>query len=297
METLFSLKINDVTQAEADEYFAMCEAEVLRIEAFSSKHLDPSEGSIAQINAMAGIEAVAVDAELFNLIKTSLEWCELTDGAFSIALGALSDIWKDQTEPPSEEAIAIALACSNYQDVVLDEVNQTVYLPAGMSLDLGGVAKGYATDSIKELLINEGVTSAYLDGGGSIYVIGNNANNEGWGIGIANPRDTSSIISAVQISDAAIISSGDYQRYFEYEGVRYHHIIDGSTGYPSTTSIATTIICDSSMIGDILSTAIFVGGEDLAEKLEAYYDAGIIIYEDLSIVNLEDYESIELTAQ
>lgn len=235
-----------------------------------------SENSeIAQINAAAGKEKVTVSQETFDLIALGIEYGEKTQGALDITIGPLVTLWnigeKRTGTVPSAEDIESARQKVDYRKVQLDKENRTVYLEEeGMALNLGAVAKGYIGDRVKEMLTEEGVTSAIINLGGNVVLLGGHTKRQPFQVGIENPLDTSSEnIGVLSVRDCSIVTSGDYERYFtDASGKRYHHIIDPATGYPADTGLhQVTVIDDQSARADALSTACFVLGKDRAEAL------------------------------
>lgn len=225
--------------------------------------------NLYDVNAQAADDPVAVDEDLYRF----LDWCvntiyPLTDGATNIAAGSVLKLWHDAREsdapaPPEDEAIQQAMAHISIENLQLDEQAQTVFFtdPA-MSLDVGAVGKGYAVEQAAEAAEARGLDSALLNIGGNLRAIGEKANGEGrWTVGVENPwNNDPAYIQTVSLEPGySLVISGDYQRYFEYEGVRYAHLIDLTTGYPARYCSSTAILAPSQGGGyaDALSTALF----------------------------------------
>lgn len=223
------------------------------------------EGSVVyQLNHSHG-QPVQVDENTFTVIQQALSLSEATDGAFNVSIGSLTDLWNitgENPRVPSPDEIQEALTHIDYSQVILSSQTQEVTLPDGMMLDLGGIAKGYAADQIIAHYRSRGINSAILNLGGNVYVLGKKDNSTLYTVGIKDPVD-GSIFGTIQAENKAIVTSGGYERYFEQDGVRYHHILDGKTGYPAQSDLlSVTVICDSSITADALSTALFVMGSE-----------------------------------
>jgi thiamine biosynthesis lipoprotein len=221
---------------------------------------------ISSVNGQAGTAPVAVSEETYELVKTALQYARLTDGAFNPAIGPLVSLWGINTETakvPSDEEISRVLPLLDWREVVLDDVERSIFLPRqGMSLDLGGIGKGYAADVAKATLRQFGASSALVNLGGNILVIGTKPDGEAWRIGLQDPDSSrGEFFLSVSLTDGTVVTSGPYERYFVQDGVRYHHILDASTGYPAVTHIASVTIVGADSTGaDALSTAAFVLG-------------------------------------
>ncbi|MHB8062115.1 MAG: FAD:protein FMN transferase [Ruminiclostridium sp.] len=231
----------------------------------------PGINNIKTINDNAGIKPVKVDKRIIDLLLLSKKWCKISEGKKNIALGAVLEIWhKYRTEGNEDEANAAlppmdklkeAAKHTDINKVIIDEANSTVFLDdPEMSLDVGSIAKGYATEQVSQIAIKNGFTSGLLSVGGNVRAIGNKGtNNELWNLGIQNPDKESdkSTIQIVYLTDLSLVSSGDYERYYTVNGKRYHHIIDPDTLFPSEYFTAVTIITKDSGMADALSTIIF----------------------------------------
>ncbi|MEW9096187.1 MAG: FAD:protein FMN transferase [Clostridiaceae bacterium] len=237
--------------------------------------MSPSKpnSEVSQINSNSGKNYVKVSDDTLNVIKKSLYYSSLSEGAFDVTVGPLVNIWgigTDHARVPEEKEIKEKLSLINYKDIEIDEKNKSVKLKReGQGIDLGAIAKGYAADKVKEVLIEEGVETAFINLGGNVVTLGKKTDGSDWNIGIQDPLETrGGYFAIVKASDKSVVSSGNYERFFEKDGVRYHHILDTKTGYPSNNEImATTIISEKSIDGDALSTSVFVLGLDKGMKL------------------------------
>lgn len=239
---------------------------------FSNK-IETSE--ISKINASAG-NPVKVSAETLELISRGIDYCELSGGKFDITIAPLSDLWNFTDNPdgliPEQAAIEEARSHVDYKTIHVDKESCTVTLNDPQAkIDLGGIAKGYIADQLKAYLKSEGVEHALINLGGNVLALGGAYDGSPFRIGIQKPFDEqNSSIDIVEIEDRSVVSSGIYQRYFEKGGTIYHHILNPETGYPySNNLLQATIISDSSMDGDALSTCCYaLGLEDGSALIE-----------------------------
>ncbi len=226
------------------------------------------ESDIYKINENAGIKPVKVDPVTFDMIEKSLNIANQTNGAFDISIYPISKLWGfkgGSYRIPSEEEIKKALKLVSYKDIVLNNTNKTVFLKRkGEAIDLGGIAKGYTLDLIKRILDEDNVPSALINMGGNVLTYKLPPEGKVWKIGIKNPRGEG-IIGILKIKGTKFIStSGDYERFFIKNGVRYCHIMNPFTGKPARKIISDTVISDKGYLGDALSTAFFVLGKKYA---------------------------------
>lgn len=232
------------------------------------------EGSeINRINQNAGTTPSAVSEETFSLIQKAKQYSELSGGLFDLTVAPLSTLWgvnSKNPRVPSDEEIAAALDLVNYRDVVLDESEQTVYLKRkGMAIDLGGIAKGFFCEKIEEIYRQYGVSSALVSIGGNIYTYGQKPDGESYRLGIRNPNDLngSSVMGILSSHDEVVATSGAYERYFEQDGILYHHILDLETGFPAESDLlSVTVICKDGGLADFLSTTLYLAGSKAIES-------------------------------
>jgi len=231
------------------------------IEGIMSAQIETSE--INRITSMAGIEPVQVSEETFRVVKRALYYADLSGGKFDPTIGPIVDLWgigTDDARVPDQSEIDRALALVDYKKVVLDESASTVYLQLeGMSLDLGGIAKGYVADQLALYLEGTDVERAMINLGGNIYAYGQKEDGSPYKIAIQTPYDTrNTYFGYAEVEDGTVVTSGPYERFFEEGGQIYHHIFDARTGYPTTGDIVSvSIIGNSSMDADALSTLLF----------------------------------------
>lgn len=242
---------------------------------------DKSELSL--INRNAGVREVKVSPDTLGVIERAIYISEMSGGAFDPTIGPEIKMWDFFKKiRPSDADIKKNLSLVNYRDVVIDRDKSTVFLrKKGMLMDLGGIAKGYAADLALANLKRNGIRAGIVATAGDIRAFGLKPDGKPWNIGIKNPRqknESDEIIARIEVSDKAISTSGDYERYFIEEGKRYHHILDPKTGYPASQCRSVTVISDKGIFADGFSTAVFVSGPEKGIKLvrEAGVDAVII---------------------
>jgi len=239
--------------------------EIERLENLLSVNIPSSDVSL--VNRASGEYPVKVTEETGVLLERALEWSERTGGAFDPTVGKIVKLWGIGTESaaiPGSEQLKQAVELTNFRKIsVVHKAEGTfVQTAKGQRLDLGGIAKGYVTDKVRALLINEGIGSALIDLGGNIAVFGNSPKPGNWKIGLQHPfMPRGEYFGVAEVSDVSVVTSGAYERYFESGGIRYHHIFDPATGYPARSDLASvTIISEDSTDADALSTALFVMG-------------------------------------
>ena len=251
-------------------------AEIERIEDLLSRFKTKSD--ISRINADAYIRMTKVSPETISLLEKSIVFSQLSDGAFDITVYPLMELWglngKSIQRIPTANQLAEALDKVGYQHIDIIKQEQSVFLGrAAMSLDLGGIAKGYAVDGAIAILKQEGIQNALVNAGGDIFCLGKRSPTENWTVGVQYPRKVNSILTALEIKNRAVATSGDYQKYIEIEGRRYCHIINARSGYPCTEAPSSvTVLAQDCLTADALATAVFVLGPeegiDLVNQLE-----------------------------
>jgi FAD:protein FMN transferase len=237
--------------------------EMQRIENLLSCYKDSSE--ISAVNRAAGIHPVKVSYETLEMLKRSKAYCKKYNGVFDVTIGPLSDLWGFSEDKeiilPEDKTIKELTKLVNYDDMDINENNSTVFLrKKGMSIDLGGIAKGYAIDRGSAVLKEMGITNFILNAGGDIYVSGTKDKETLWKVGIKHPRNTNDLIAEFDLKDYAVATSGDYERFKIIDGKRYHHILDPATGYPGTLSESSTILAPTAEEADATATYVFLLG-------------------------------------
>ena len=267
---------------KADEALNAAFKEIKRSEKLLSCHLESSE--ISKINKSAHSSPVEVSDETIAVLKKALAFCEKTNGAFDITVKPLVDLWNITAENPvvpEPAKIQSTLTEVGYEGVVITG-NAVSFATSGMQIDLGGAAKGYCADKAAEVLKGYGIKDAILDLGGNIYALGKNEQDKNWRIGLQDPSlDRGDHFTVEELSNKTAVTSGSYERYFEKNGRIYHHILNPQTGEPADSGlVSVTVISDNSFEADMLSTAVFVMGEDEFKKVSQDFEFEKIITVD-----------------
>lgn len=270
MDTVMTVKIYDKANKQVlDNVFNRLK----EIEDRMSVTIDTSD--VSKINENAGIKPVTVNKDTYFVIKEAKKYAEISSGAYDPTIGPLVDLWNikseenERTSIPSLVEINEKKSLINYKNLELLEYNQIFLKEKNMKINLGSIVKGYATDEVKKILIENGINSAIIDLGGNVFALGSKTEGIPWTIGVQNPLEyTGSYLGLLKINTKSIVTSGDYERYFEYKGKKYHHILDTKTGYPVENELhGVSIISDNSIDGDALSTTLFALGLDKGMKL------------------------------
>ena len=258
----FDITVVAADQTLGDEYIDLAITEINRIEKLISSWDTNSQTSA--INKNAGIRPVKVDKELFDLIERAIKISKLTDGAFDISYAAMDKIWRydgTMTQKPSEDEIKKSIAKVGYQNIVLDKKESTVFLKLeGMKIGFGAIGKGYAADKAKALLIEKGVLAGIINASGDLDAWGKQPDGKDWMVAITNPLNKAKAFSWLPVYNGAVVTSGNYEKFVTFDGVRYSHIIDPRTGYPSTGVESVTIFTSNAELADALATSVFVMG-------------------------------------
>lgn len=235
-----------------------------QIEQTMSKTIATSE--VSRINTFSEkadlSKSLEIDPDVFNVIETALEYGHKSMGRFDITLAPIVDLWAIGTEAenvPEPEAIEALLLNVGLDKIKINGENN-ISLAKNTKIDLGGIAKGYAADEVADMLKASGVKKAIINLGGNVKVVGEKSKDVPFKVGIQDPLDErNNYLGIVSVSDKTIVTSGDYERFFEKDGKRYHHIFDPSTGYPYETNVASvTVISDDSIIADAMSTILYL---------------------------------------
>lgn len=263
-----------------------------------SAHIETSE--ISEINRAQG-RPVEVSEETAELIKLGCRYGELSGGKFDITIAPASSLWnfhdKKNAVIPDKQELAEAVSHIDYRCIQIDRSTVTLTDPDA-KIDLGAVAKGYIADQIKEYLESQGVEHALINLGGNMLALGSRTDGTDFRIGIQKPfAQSGDVIAAVSVSDMSVVSSGNYERYFEQDGTLYHHILDPDTGYPADTGLyQVTVLSDSSADGDALSTVCFVLGLEKGMELIKSLDGveAIFVTSDMKLHQSSDDLPVEI---
>ena len=284
-DTVIQIDIHDSSDTKLlNQCFEYCET----FEQTISRTIETSE--IYKINHSKGNPVEVSDVTL-ELLQKGIEYGDLTNGKFDITIAPLMELWdfKNNTgEVPAKEDILKALSHVNYKNITIDG-NQVSLTDPNAAIDLGGIAKGYMADYLKEYLVSEGIESALINLGGNILTIGSKPDGTPFNLGIQKPFDKQgTAITSVKATDSSVVSSGVYERYFEVDNTLYHHILDTSTGYPCDNGLlGVTILSENSVDGDALSTSCFVLGLEEGQKLIQSLDGveAIFITENYKLID------------
>lgn len=265
-----------------------CRAELQRLDALMSEWR--ADSPISAVNAAAGKAPVAVPDELYSLIERSLQAAERSGGAFDPTWAGMRGVWKFgdamDGEVPSDAAISAAKARVDWRRVRLDPEKRTVFLEGeGMALGLGGIAKGYAVDRLAALLREEGLRDFVIRLGGDLYASGTHGERP-WHAGIQDPRAEGQVFARIDLRDAAFSTSGDYERFFVKDGVRYHHIIDPATGRPATASRSVTALCPDALTAEVVTKPVFILGPEKGIPYAKRQGCEVAIVDAKNVVHL-----------
>ncbi|MFH6971153.1 FAD:protein FMN transferase [Flavobacterium petrolei] len=254
---------------KANEYIDLAIVEVKRIENLISDWIPTTQ--ISEINRNAGIKPVKVDTEVFELVERAIKISQITNGAFDISYASMDKIWKfdgSMKVMPTEEAIKKSVAKIGYKNIILNPKEHTIFLKLeGMKLGLGGIGQGYIADKVKDLLFSKGCVSGIINVSGDINAWGKQPDGKPWTVGIVNPLNKNKIFATFPIEDSAVETSGSYEKYVIFNGIRYSHIIDPRTGYPAKGVVSVSVFAKQTEIADALATGIFVLGVEVGLDL------------------------------
>lgn len=270
MDTTISLRATGEEAKEAvDEGFNRIAA----LDKMASSQNPDSD--VSKINAAAGSHYVQVDPAVYEMISFAKDISEKSQGAWDITVGVVTNLWQigtDNQHIPAPDELSYAMEHVNYKDILLRPEDHSVMLAKpGMSIDLGGVAKGYAVDEIRKIYEAHHIKSGLINmGASSMYAVGKTSKGKAWNIGMKHPRSDQDgdYLGIVSVEDQALSTSGDYERYFIQDGRRYHHIFDPATGYPADSGVMSdSIVIDGAvehagLLSDILTTVVFVLGPE-----------------------------------
>lgn len=254
---------------KANEYIDLAVAEVKRIENLISDWIPTTQ--ISEINRNAGIKPVKVDTEVFELVERAIKISQITNGAFDISYASMDKIWKfdgSMKVMPTEEAIKKSVAKIGYKNIILNPKEHSIFLKLeGMKLGLGGIGQGYIADKVKDLLFSKGCVSGIINVSGDINAWGKQPDGKPWTVGIVNPLNKNKIFATFPIVDSAVETSGSYEKYVNFNGIRYSHIIDPRTGYPASGIVSVSVFAKQTEIADAMATGIFVLGVEVGLDL------------------------------
>lgn len=273
MGSRFDITIEAKDSLSAEKYIDESIAEIERIENLISEWRPQTQ--ISEVNRNAGIKPVKVDMEVIRLTQSGINFSKLTDGAFDISIVAMDKIWKfdgSMTSMPSPEAIKKSVEKVGYQNIEIDTVASTIFLKkSGMKIGFGSIGKGYAADKTRELMESKGVKAGIINASGDLTTWGKQFNGKYWTVGITNPFKNDAYTEVLKLKRFAVTTSGNYEKFVEFDGKRYAHIINPKTGMPSTGICSASVFGPSAEIANGFSTSIMVLGVDEGLKLLAKF--------------------------
>jgi len=277
-------------EADSSELLTRIVERVSQIEEKMSAFKATSE--ISKIASNSGICAASVNEDVFCVLEKALEVSQASHGAFDITVRPLTKLWNfgnGRDSVPEKKEIDTAKCFVGYSNLVINPIERTAFLTkSGCKIDLGGIAKGYAANEAKRILLEYGVKSALINFGGNIMAVGNSFENAPWEVGIQNPLSgRGESVLTIDITDKAVVTSAVNERFFIRDGIRYHHIINPITGYPAQSGLlSVTVINECSMLADALSTAVFVlGAQEGLKLIRKYKSEAVFITESGDILS------------
>lgn len=286
-DTVTTFQIYDTDEDRANENLEKMRNEYFKLHRYFDRYNNyDGLNNLKTINDNAGIEPVKVPDELFEVIALTLEREKTISNKVNIAMGPVIDLWAKYREAnlegaeeaikqfghavPEKDELEALRPLVNTSKIQLDNQEKTVYIEKGMILDLGAVAKGYAAEKVGQYAKELGVKSGLISAGGNVKLIGKHPLKDSFSIAIQNPydkEDNSSFLAVLNLNDTSVVTSGDYQRYFDYNSKRYHHIIDPETFYPGGDYNSLSIVTEDSGLSDYLSTTLFLSSEDEIRRI------------------------------
>lgn len=265
----FDISIVAKDSVTAEQNIDSCINEIRRIEYLISDWIDTTQ--VGRINSNAGVKPVFVDKELLQLTQRAIKFSELTHGAFDISFAAMEKIWifdGSMTQLPTREQVLKAKEKVGYRKIVVDTVNSTIFLrEKGMKIGFGALGEGYAADRCREMMTKKGIMAGIVNGSGDMNTWGTQPDGSPWNIGITNPFRKSKLYAVVPLTEGAVVTSGNYEKYAEINGKRYSHIINPKTGYPATGLISVTVFGPGAEMANGFSTSMMVLGKRRGKKL------------------------------
>ncbi|RKR07930.1 thiamine biosynthesis lipoprotein [Maribacter vaceletii] len=288
MGSRFDITVVAKDSIKASSYITLAVSEITRIEKLISSWDKNSETTL--VNKNAGIAPVKVSKELYDLIERSISISKLTDGAFDISYASMDKIWQfngSMTQMPNTKQIKQSVAKVGYKNIILNKEKSTVYLKQeGIKIGFGAIGKGYAADKAKALLVKKGVASGIINASGDMNTWGKQPNGEEWKVAITNPMNKNKAFALLPITNGAVVTSGNYEKFVMLNGKRYSHIIDPRTGYPSSGIISVTVFAPKAELADALATSVFVMGKEVGlNRINQLPNIECVIVDDIGKVS------------
>ena len=297
MGSRFQITIVDKDKEATEKNINKAIDEIVRIEKLISDWIPSSQ--VSQINQNAGIKPVKVDQEVIDLAKRAIYFSELSDGAFDISFAAMDKIWRfdgSLDKIPTDEIIKKAIEKIDYKNIIIDEENSTIFLKEkGMKIGFGSTGKGYAAQKTREEMLKIGVNAGIINASGDLTTWGTQPDKKPWKIGINNPFKKYKMADVLSMKNGASTTSGDYEKFILIDNVRYSHIINPKTGFPSTGLTSVTVIGPNAEMCNGFSTSIMVLGKEKGLKLinQQKDYAALLITDQGKIIKSKNYNKIK----
>ncbi len=277
---LVSLTALSSDQKKARQAISDAFLEMKRLEHLMS--MFRKESQLSRINQAAGLRPVKVDREILEVLDLGLQLSRETEGAFNMAIGSAMRHWDfiDKKRIPTEEEIQALSRATRFEDVMLDKAGEMVFLKKkGMQIDPGGIGKGYIAERAKTILLESGITSGLIALAGDLVLFGTKADGSSWRVGVQHPRRKGEIVASLDLTDCAISTSGDYERFFRKDGVTYHHLLDPKTLFPARRCQSVSVVSEKGSYADSMATGAFVMGPEKGMQFlnRSEHGEGIII--------------------
>lgn len=285
MGTAIRVELWSEDRAAAESAMAAVMAQMHHVDETMSPH--KPESVLSRINRDAAARPISVSQEMFDILARSLDFSRLSDGAFDITFASVGRLYNYRERVrPTEEELARARAAIGYQNLLLDPQAQSVrFTRPGVCIDLGGFAKGYAVDCGAAILKKRGINNAIVTAGGDSRILGDRLGRP-WTIGVRDPRRPAELAAVLPLTDVAVSTSGDYERFFEEDGVRFHHILDPRTGASPSTVQSVTIIAPDGLTSEGLSKSVFVMGVEKGMRLiDAQKDVDAVVVDAAGVLH------------
>ena len=297
MGSRFDITVVAATQDQADNYIDLAIAKIDSIEKLISSW-DPNSQTSA-INQAAGVKPVRVDADLFKLIQRSISISKLSDGAFDISYASMDRIWKydgSMDTMPSSEAITQSVRKIGFENIILNENEQTVLLKEkGMRIGFGAIGKGYAADEAKKLLQSKNVKAGIINASGDMNTWGKQPNGEEWKVAITNPFNKTYAYGLLPLTQGAVVTSGNYEKFIQINGQQFSHIIDPRTGHPVEGIASVTVFAPQAELADALATAVFVMGIEAGlDRINQIEQVECIIIDSQGAIHSSNHIKLEI---
>lgn len=292
----FDITLVEKDSLRAKSYIDKAVEEIQRIESVISSWDPNSETST--INQNAGLKPVKVSSELFDLIQRSIAISKITDGAFDITFASVDKVWHfdgSMKHLPDPKLVENSVRKVGFEKIVLNKKEQTVFLKeVGMKIGFGGIGKGYAADKAKKMLINDGVVAGIINASGDMNTWGTQPNGDDWFVAITNPMNKQHAFATLPISNKAVVTSGDYEKFVTLNNKRYSHIINPKTGYPATGIVSVSVISASAELADALATSVFVMGVETGlDRINQLSNIECIIIDEEGKIHTSEKISID----